>query len=126
MRLEIGRNKVWLKNNKDEKSKDEFKKRITQLEAEIIKYKNINLKDYKIPPKKEMEAWFEGKCTENAILYFDGLSRSGPWYHITGISGNNYNAIKPKTKYHMVFYLVFPREYAWMESFYIYLDQFKP
>lgn len=125
IKLEIDRNKTWLNNTQDEKRKEQLRKRITQLKAEIAKYKNMAIDAYKLPPKKEMQAWFAGPCRENAILKFSGLSKSGPWYHVTGIHGNNYNAIIPETKYQMTFYLVYPREYWRMESYYIYIDKFK-
>jgi hypothetical protein len=125
IKLEIKRNEGWLRYAENEAKKEVINQKIKQLEAELIKYAAMNLADYQLPEKKEMEAWFEVPVKDDAILKFAEISRSGPWYHVTGIRGADYSIIKPKKKYFMTFYLVYPREYGWMASSYIYLDQIK-
>ena len=124
IKLEIKRNRGWLEHADKDKTKD-IENRIKQLENESVKYETMNIDKYEIPSKLEKEVWFEGPCNENSILYFDGMSRSGPWYHVTGIRGNDYKIFKPKNRYRFSFYLVYPREYGNMTSYYVYIDQFK-
>lgn len=125
IKLEIKRNERWLQYADNDAKKELLNKRIKQLEADLTKYEARNIADYQLPDKKEMEAWFEVPLKDDAVLDFPGISRSGPWYHLAGIRGEDYSIIKPKKKYLMTFYLVYPREYAWMESSYIYVDQIK-
>ena len=124
IKLEIQRNKGWLEHA-DKDRRNQIENRIKQLENDSVKYETINIDKYEIPAKLDKEVWFSGPCNENEILYFDGITKSGPWYHVTGIRGNDYQVIKPNARYLMSFYLVYPREYWSMESYYVYIDQFK-
>jgi len=124
IKLEIQRNKGWLEHA-DKDRRNQIENRIKQLENDSVKYETINIDKYEIPAKLDNEVWFQGPCNENEILHFDGITKSGPWYHVTGIRGNDYQVIKPNARYLMSFYLVYPREYWSMESYYVYIDQFK-
>lgn len=102
-----------------------IKSRLNQLKVELEKYKSIRLQDYELPDKREVIGWINQPCTENTILQIEGMSRSGPFYHIVGIKGGNYSVIKPQIKYRMAIYLVYPRYYPF-PSYYIYLAAFCP
>jgi len=127
--LEIGRCKKWLEIPEEEltegaKSREEIESRLNQLQIDLEKYKNIQLHDYELPEKIEIIGWVDKPCTENTILQIEDMTRSGPFYHIVGIKGGDYAVIKPKTKYRMTIYLVYPRYYPF-PSYYIYIDDYK-
>lgn len=126
IKLEIDRNKGWLEYAKKRQETERIEKineRLMHLERELSKYKNMPLENFILPKKIETIAWIKEECCENSILYIEQMSRSGPWYHITGIKGNNLSIIQPNTNYLITFYLVYPREYAWMPSYYVYIDE---
>ena len=120
--LDIERHQKWLETGAE--SREEIESRLNQLQMDLEKYKNIQLQDYKLPEKKEVIGWVNQPCTENTILQIENMTRSGPFYHIVGIKGEDYTAIKPKTKYRMTIYLVYPRYYPF-SSYYIYIDDYE-
>ena len=124
--LEITRYQGWIDQRKKGLVKDDalpgFESELIRLQADLEKYRTMNPADYRLPEALTLQGWFEdAKPGVNSILYFDGLSRSGPWYHLAGIAGDQYNALVPQKKYQLKIYKVYPREYSYMESAYIYL-----
>jgi hypothetical protein len=128
----------WI-NNYDETSLtdgaisiEEMRNKLANLEAELAKYENITLESYQLPEKKDLVAWIAyEKGNEDTQIYFEHQSRSGPFYHITGINGNDYEIIEsntdlwePKNKYLMEIYLAYPRYYPF-PNYYIYIDSLK-
>ena len=63
--------------------------------------------------------WVQEKADDNVILYVNGMSRSGPWYHLSGIVGGDYARMKPGVKYAATYYKVYPRAYWHMSSAYV-------
>lgn len=53
------------------------------------------------------------------------MTKSGPWYHIYGIKGDDYAVVQPNDKYLMTIYLAYPRYYWNMKSYYVYIDEYK-
>jgi len=51
------------------------------------------------------------------------MSKSGPWYHLAGIMGNDYAVLQPRTRYPMNVYSVYPRSYGGMQSAYVCIAQ---
>ena len=92
-----------------------------ELKDDLEKYKNINLQDYELHEKKliiyETSSLFPIKF--NSVLT---ESRSGPFYYVVGIKGDNYSVIETETKYNISFYLVYQRDDGY-NSYYVYLDE---
>jgi len=127
--LDIERCKKWLKIPEEEltegaEPREKIESRLNQLQMDLEKYKNIQLQDYELPEKREVIGWVNQPCTENTILQIENMTRSGPFYHIVGIKGEDYTVIKPKTKYRMTIYLVYPRYYPF-PNHYIYIDDYE-
>lgn len=96
--------------------------KLKALQDALQQYKAMKPGDYRLPEAKTLEAWVQdAKPGENSILYFDGQSRSGPWYHMTGLAGGDFSALAPKRKYRLTIYPVYPRDYFNMESAYVYV-----
>jgi hypothetical protein len=93
------------------------------LKADLEKYLVMDTDDYVLPEKADTVAWVGDKPRQDSILYVTDMSKSGPWYHLTGIVGNNYDLLKPNSKSHMTFYMVYPRSYWGMNSAYICVTQ---
>ena len=92
------------------------------LKEDLGKYKNMKLQDYELPEKREIiyeTHSFPFGFERNNIL---AESRSGPFYHVVGIRGNNYTVIETETNYKMGFYLVYQRKYIY-PNYYVYLDE---
>ena len=95
------------------------------LEADLEKYQNMEDADYTLPEKIEETVWVEEKAGDNQILYVNGMSRSGPWYHLSGIVGGDYGRLKPGVKYTATYYKVYPRAYWHMSSAYVCVTDLK-
>ncbi|MCD6550294.1 hypothetical protein J7K24_01995 [bacterium] len=120
--LDIEKHQKWLEMGTE--PREEIESRLNKLRAELEKYKGAQLQDYEIPEKREVIGWVNQPCTENTILQIENMTKSGPFYHIVGIKGEDYTVIKPKTKYRMTIYLVYPRYYPF-SSYYIYIDSWE-
>ena len=46
--------------------------------------------DYTQAEKIVETVWVEEKAGDNPTLYVNGMSRSGPWYQLSGVVGWNY------------------------------------
>jgi len=125
--LEIERHQKWLEIPEEELSpgatpKEEIEARLKNLQADLEKYKNMKVEDCTLPEKLEVVADVT-KLKEGDFLEIEGLSRSGPFYHVVGIVGDDYTAVK-KGKYNLTLYLVYPRYYPF-PSFYVYIADYK-
>ena len=89
------------------------------LEADLEKYQNMEDADYTLPEKIVETVWVEEKAGDNQILYVNGMSRSGLWYHLSGIVGGDYGRLKPGVKYTATYYKVYPRAYWHLPSAYV-------
>ncbi|RLF57567.1 MAG: hypothetical protein DRN27_07530 [Thermoplasmata archaeon] len=126
--LEIQRYLQWLEIPNEERTnvsttREEHEALLNNLYLELEKFMNIQLQDYEITKNKTVIGWVNENCTEDSSLHIENMSKSGPFYHITGIIENDYSNIKPETKYNMTIYLVYPRSYPF-PSYYIYIDKF--
>lgn len=125
--LEIVKHQKWIdmrkKGEVDDKNLPEIEGRLNRLKADLEKYQKMNLDLYVIPENREVKAWISANepLGDNSILYVENMSMSGPWYHLVGITGNNYSVIQPDTKYLMNIYLVYPKYYWTMPSYYVYV-----
>jgi hypothetical protein len=112
---------------------ERFKKRLKELEAERLVYAGMKPEEYPepstgtdtssildgshrfgpiLPPTlREGRVVIDGVCADGTLLSFDGTSRSGPFYHLSGIRGNNYGILKQGQRYRLTLYLVYKREY---------------
>ena len=127
IKLEIAQCQKWIDLREQKKVDDTdslpgLKADLLLLQADLQKYQAMKLEDYKLPEKVKSNAWVEGNPVENSILYVDGMSRSGPWFHLTGITGDDYGILKPETKYQAPFYKVYPRNYFQLASCYVYVS----
>ena len=129
IKTEITRYQDWIdlrkQNPVDSQDLPGFEEGMKALKADLKKYQSLDPKDYQLPVEVKMTAWVEGRPEANAILYVEGMSRSGPWNHLAGIKGNDYGVLKPDIKYMMTFYKVYPRSYFHMESSYIYVAEYQ-
>ena len=124
--LEIKRHQDWIEQReKGTEDDSELQQHLSKLKGDLEGLKNIELNDYGIPQKLQVKAWVLSPASENSILYVENMTRSGPWYHICGIKGDDYTVIQPNEKYLMTIYLVYPRYYWYMKSYYIYIDEYK-
>ena len=90
----------------------EIKSQLKILEDDLQAYQNkiSNPECYQLPGKYELlKAWIKTTSQINTQLEFDGQTRSGPFYHITGMKDNDYDVIHPDSIYHVIMYLVYPR-----------------
>lgn len=127
--LEIKRHQNWIDQREkeaiDDGEIDLINGRLDSLNIDLEKLKNTRLDDYEVPAKLQLKAWVREPVYQNSILYIEDMTRSGPWYHIVGIKGDEYSVIKPKNKYLMTIYLVCPRYYWGMPSYYVYIDDYE-
>jgi hypothetical protein len=121
--LEIARYQGWIGGTVKADDLAALEVELKRLQADLQKYQAMKPADYQLPEAKVMEVWVEDtKPGENSILYFEAISRSGPWYHLTGIAGADYSILKPKQKQKVTVYKVYPRNYFNMESAYVYVS----
>ena len=72
-----------------------------------------------LPEKIEGVSWVGDKPGIDSILYVAGMTKSGPWYHLAGIVGDDYRILQPNTQLHVSIYPVYPRSYWGMDSSYV-------
>lgn len=125
VRLEIERHRRWLAfrmNQGDEAGAAALRQSLAALEADLARYSAMSAADYVLPAAVETIAWVGEEPGENSVLYVEGMSRSGPWYHLAGVGGGGYEALPPNIKQKLRFYPVYPRSYGGMQSAYVYVD----
>jgi hypothetical protein len=126
IKMEMKRYQGWIDLRKSGQVRSEDLPRLeasmAELKKELASYQGMSARDYQLPKPVDMTAWLRGKAKDNAILNFSGLTKSGPWYHLAGVTGGDYSAMKPDVKYNISFYPVYKREYGFMRSFYIYIS----
>jgi len=125
--LEIDRYQQWIdlrKQQEDSKDLLELQVRLISLKADLEKYRNMDSSEYVLPEKVHLRACVQGKAVDNSALVAEGMSKSGPFYHLAGIVSANYAALLPNEYYEMTFYKVYPRSYWYMDSDYIYIAAF--
>ena len=127
--LEIDRHQRWIDyrlQQGDQQAVDGWQEAITALKADLARYSSMKAEDYTLPEPIETNGWCNGKADLNSTLYFDGMTKNGPWYHLAGIAGDDYTALSSKNKQHMVIYPVYPRSYWNMNSAYLYIGAISP
>lgn len=138
IQLEMANYQRWIDVRKQQNAPAEaaeFQKTLDSLKIELETYQKMPIDKYILPEGKQAPhdffsqnfvreeitttAWVESNAQNNTILHVEGMSKSGPWYHLAGIIGNDYSKLKPNTKYRITFYTVYKRNYWNMPSAYV-------
>lgn len=128
-----------------EETKATFRQRIAELEAERDRFDRMPTDGYPDPttsapdsgsvlddataygpilPARMREAILvaAGPYDVGDLLEVEGTSRSGPFFHLAGIFGGDASILKPGTRYEVVMYLVYRREYfGRIGDYYVYV-----
>lgn len=127
--LEIERYQGWIDLRKqgavEASNLPELEAELKALNEELETYQALRPEDYTLPEKIQTTCWVEDQAAENSILYVEGMSRSGPWYHLAGIVGNDFSVLKPHKRYTATIYPVYTRSYFFMPSAYVYVAELK-
>ncbi len=127
---------------------EKFKKRIAALKSELKEFKNIKPENYALSPekgregkldifdrlqeigpirppeKKEISIFADRRCRDGSILDVEGMTRSGPFYHVAGVVNGDYSRIKPNRAYKLTIYLVYKRDYfGFIPDYYVYIER---
>ncbi|MTK54591.1 hypothetical protein [Paludibacter sp.] len=138
IQLEMANYQRWIDVRKQQNAPAEaaeFQKTLDSLKIELDTYQKMSVDKYILPESKQAPqdffsqdfarekittiAWVESNAQNNTVLHVEGMSKSGPWYHLAGIIGNDYTKLKPNTKYRITFYTVYKRNYWNMPSAYV-------
>jgi hypothetical protein len=125
IQLEVSRYQRWIdlrKQQGDQKGVAVLQESLRALQADLDKYTAMDAKEYVLPARVETVAWVEGKPGNDTIVYVEGMSKSGPWYHLAGIQGGDYAALQPGAKQQLNLYAVYGRSYGGMSSAYVFVD----
>ncbi|MEW6525909.1 MAG: hypothetical protein AB1444_04480 [Spirochaetota bacterium] len=77
------------------------------------------------PLVKHVTITLKEKCEEKKLLYIDGITRSGPFYHVAGIV-DNYENLKVGKRYRLTIYLVYKKEYfGFIPNYYVYISHYE-
>ncbi len=80
-----------------------------------------------MPPELREVEIITPPCEIGSILEVVGMTRSGPFYHVAGVRGNNFDEFKDRTRYRLKIYLVYKREYLWnIPDYYAYIAEWQP
>jgi hypothetical protein len=127
IQAETARLQGWIAQRKSTGSRGdlaELESSLKARQADLAKYQAMKPADFPLPEPEEAVVWFEdAKPGFDSILYFEGLSRSGPWLHMAGMAGDGFASLKPEDKKRTTFYKVYPRSYFGMDSFYVYISE---
>ena len=108
-----------------EMKRPQAKPELERLQRDLAEYRARTADDYTLPEKVVETAWVGAAAGENAILYVEGMSKSGAWYHLAGLVGGDYGQLKPGVKYTVSYYKVYPRAYWHMPSAYVCVAEVK-
>lgn len=124
---------------------EKFSRRIEELQAEKVRFSRMAPEDYPLPNTVEPDAGsvleqsagfgpvlpprqrivpavVDSPCADGTLLSGTGASRSGPFYHLAGIKGNDYGVLKRGRSYSLTLYLVYRREYfGAIGDYYVYV-----
>jgi len=126
--LEITRYKVQLNAAKngpgDPANVPGLEDAIARCKDELAKYAAMSPSDYVLPESKEVAITVERPYSYGDFLGVDGISKSGPFYHIAGISGDDLSVLVPGRKYRLKIYLLREKNYVlpFSSSWYVYVD----
>lgn len=134
----------------DVETKEKMKKRIAQCNSDLKRFSSMSADNYILqdistntekqklfeldktfgpmmpPVKKEVTVTFKEKCREGTLLEIDGITRSGPFYHVAGIVDNSYDNLKAGKRYKLVIYLVYKKEYfGFIPNYYVYISHYE-
>ena len=74
--------------------------------------------------KRSVVIQVDQECKKGLVLNVEGMTRSGPFYHVAGIVNDDYSRIKLNHRYELTFYLVYKREYlGFIPDYYVYIAQ---
>ncbi len=133
MEMEIQRYEQSSHSDKEEK--------IAYLKNELKKFKNMKPEEYVserkeqekdpfdtsfgplMPPiKKEVEVIVKDRLSIGSMLEIVGMTKSGPFYHVAGVSGELEKL--PKGRYKLEIFLVYKREYfGFIPNYYVYINK---
>jgi len=125
-----------------------FKSRIAELTGQQEAFRKMNPADYALgagpteapgaifgqpgygpvaPSRKQVvTVHVRGAYREGSLLEADQTSKSGPFFHLAGITGNDFSLLKPGQKYELTIYPVYKREYiGLMADHYVYIADVK-
>jgi hypothetical protein len=64
----------------------------------------------------------DGAARDGAQVLAESASRSGPFYHLAGIAGGDYGALRQGVRYRFTLYLVYKRDYvAFIPDHYVFV-----
>lgn len=121
-------NKLIEVNNSIIEGKEEILSELKILQEEmnndLRKYQNMKIEDFQLGKKVEVLGYY---FTEKVIIfdlfYTIPQSKSGPFYFIAGINGDNLNIIDTRYNYQMTLYYLYPRYYfPNILNEYVYID----
>ena len=115
--MDIQRYQGWIKQATTPERRAEQEKGLARLNAERQRYEALSTEGYQIPEKRTLTGQYQG----NQILFFDGQSKSGPFYHVVASA----IPLKSGSRYAFEFYPVYPRVHPF-PSHYIYVSKADP
>jgi hypothetical protein len=143
IKTEMERYEAWIKQRKEKDNAGDLpslQARMQELENDLSRYQAMKPQEYVLPGESdssqvvlpgefiarrfETVAWVDGNAAMNSVLQMNGMTKSGPWYHMAAIAGDDFTQLRPGVRYKMVIYTVYPRYYWSMTSAYICIVSF--
>ncbi len=100
-----------------------FEAKIATLKDELAHTSQMAPSDFALPPKEIVHITVTQPYTYGSMLEVDNITRSGPFYHVTGITNDDFSLLEPGKKYALAIYVVRPRDYVlpFAENAYVYV-----
>jgi len=101
-----------------------FETKIAELKDELTRTAQMAPSEFVLPPRKTVQVTVTQPYTYGAILEVDNMTRSGPFYHVTGITDDDFSLLQPGKTYALTLYPVRPRDYVLpsAENAYVYVQ----
>ena len=146
---ELNRYETKLKAAHDNKQNDDIvlslKKKIKDCQLQFQKFSTMNYDDYVLksndsnqlqypgvfgpvmpPIVKQVTVTFTEECKQGSTLYIDGITKSGPFYHVAGVINDEYKKFKPGKRYKLKIYLVYKKEYFdFIHNYYVFVSHYE-
>jgi hypothetical protein len=101
-----------------------FEAKIAALKDELAYTSQMAPSDFALPAKEVVNVTVTQPYTYGSMLEVDNMTRSGPFYHVTGITNDDFSLLQPGKKYTLTIYIVRPRDYVlpFAEDAYVYVQ----
>jgi hypothetical protein len=100
-----------------------LERRMEELKSDLARFATMSAEEYTLAERQPVSFSPTHPYRPGDILEVEGLTRSGPYYHIAGIEGDDFSALRAGERYALTMIPVYRRDYVLPSSVseYVYI-----